>query len=368
MKILHLPRMVGNNAAMLSKGEKLNGAKESLILVTDPPNLLNSGKADYVIAEPTRLIPYLYEFMKFCVKIHSRVDVVHYNYGKALIQCQYPFLYHLDVKYFKRKKKVIVVHYQGSDAILPSYFYKYRKYSWFTKEEVESEKNIIKEKRICKSRNSFAKYADLIYTSQPDIISILPEGTKFRPLTKLFPDEITPVYSDYSKDKLKIIHAPSNMTVKGTKYIIDAIEMLKSDGYEIDFILIENMKNDEAIEVYKQADLCIDQLIVGWYGGLSVELMALGKPCFCYICEDDMRFIPEQMNIEMPIIRVEIDTLYDKLKYYLEHKEELVPIAKASRAYVEKWHDSKKIAKDLMKDYQEVLNKKRIEKGTEDDN
>ena len=30
--------------------------------------------------------------------------------------------------------------------------------------------------------------------------------------------------------------------------------------------------------MYAQADLVVDQVLIGWYGALAVETMAMGKP------------------------------------------------------------------------------------------
>jgi hypothetical protein len=41
-------------------------------------------------------------------------------------------------------------------------------------------------------------------------------------------------------------------------------------------------------------------LFAGWYGGLAVELMALGKPVLAYIREEDLSFVDPQMRYELP--------------------------------------------------------------------
>ena len=75
-----------------------------------------------------------------------------------------------------------------------------------------------------------------------------------------------------------MLHAPSRRIVKGTKYILDAVEELKSEGLKFDFKMVEGMKNSDAKELYRTADIVVDQLRIGWYGVLAVEAMALGKP------------------------------------------------------------------------------------------
>ncbi len=51
----------------------------------------------------------------------------------------------------------------------------------------------------------------------------------------------------------------------------------------IRFEIIENKPNKEAIEIYKKADIVIDQVLVGWYGAFAVEVMKMGKPVAVFI-------------------------------------------------------------------------------------
>jgi len=137
----------------------------------------------------------------------------------------------------------------------------------------------------------------------------------------------------------------------------DLAWQLKKEGHAIRFILVENMSNDKAKDIYKKADILIDQLLAGWYGGLAVELMALGKPVIAYIRKEDLKFIPTQMKDELPVINATPQTIYAILKKYITiNKNDLVLIGKKSRQFVERWHDPIKIAQQLKKDYLKITN------------
>ena len=81
-----------------------------------------------------------------------------------------------------------------------------------------------------------------------------------------------------NKKRPLILHAPTNPAYKGTKYILSALETLKSEGLDFDIKLLGNMPFNQAMEWYKKCDILIDQLHVGWHGVLAMELMAMGKP------------------------------------------------------------------------------------------
>ena len=155
-------------------------------------------------------------------------------------------------------------------------------------------------------------------------------------------------------NKLRIGHAPTNRDVKGTEAIINALEMLRIEGYEFEFILIENLSNLKAKEIYNTLDIFIDQIYAGWYGAVAVELMALGKPVMVYIRESDLKFIPPKMKEDLPFLRTEPKTLLnDLVNMFNMPEDKFLELSYSSRKYVEDWHDPEKIVRGI---YQEIIN------------
>ncbi|MFH1021897.1 MAG: hypothetical protein V1809_00735 [Planctomycetota bacterium] len=161
---------------------------------------------------------------------------------------------------------------------------------------------------------------------------------------------ISPAPSPNGK-RLTIVHAPTDRAIKGTDHIIASITAL-SRHHDIELVLVENMPHAKALQMYRNADLAIDQMRVGWYGTFSVEMMALGKPVVCYIREDDLGFIPLQMASDLPVIRANPLTLTDVLTDICTHRERLRDIGNRSRAFVERWHNPDKIAERMLHIYQ----------------
>lgn len=150
----------------------------------------------------------------------------------------------------------------------------------------------------------------------------------------------------------RVVHAPSNGGIKGTNLLLPVLERLRQ-RFDFELILIENKPHAEAMELYRSADLAIDQLLAGWYGGFAVELMAMGKPVAAYIREEDRSFVPAQMWEEMPILRIDERTLEDDLARIFSAPDALVEAGRRSRAYVERWHDPVKTAKAMARVYRD---------------
>ncbi|MCM3100037.1 glycosyltransferase [Priestia megaterium] len=113
-------------------------------------------------------------------------------------------------------------------------------------------------------------------------------------------------------------------------------------------MLVENMSHKSVMEIYRQADIIIDQLCIEAFGMLSLERMALGKPVICYIPED----LIETYASELPIINANPKTIYNQLRSIISNGELLRNLGEKGRVYVERHHDSIKIAHQLKSLYE----------------
>lgn len=142
-----------------------------------------------------------------------------------------------------------------------------------------------------------------------------------------------PCYPKKSIGTLKIVHAPNHREFKGTIHLIRAVEALKDEGLDLDLCLVERVPNEDAILIYKSADIIFDQCMIGFHGYFALEAMALGKPVMCFIRK------PEEYLLnptECPIINTSKDTLVDDLRCLVTAKSALHEIGYRSRAYIEK--------------------------------
>lgn len=377
LKILHCPTTVGGNPQGLVSAERalgydsesmafiqnyFNYQADKFIIKNAKPNLLDEGRV-----------------MMAAFKSLMKYDVLHYNFGKSFSPTRdyphtntYPgwkiFLYSdvyakflelWDVKAAHFLNKVVAVTFQGDDARQGDFCdanYPIHPGQLFTNGYYNASSDQFKRKRI----ETFDRYADIIYGLNPDLMNVLPARAKFLPYANVDPQDWTPVYnSDTVPDVPHIVHAPSNRQFKGTQFVQEALDRLTNEGVSFRYTFVEGMARDEARKIYETADLLIDQVLAGYYGGLAVELMALGKPVVCYMREEDMHHLPDGMWEDMPVINANPNTLYDVLKDYLTTKKHtLRDIGIRSRAYVEKWHDPLKIAKEITQDYELVAARK----------
>ena len=115
------------------------------------------------------------------------------------------------------------------------------------------------------------------------------------------------------------------------------------------------MPHADAVRAYAQADILVDQLLVGWYGGIAVEFMALGKPVVCFVAEEwTDRYAPAGMMADLPIVRAGPESLAGVLRGSSSRpRAELAELGRCGRAFVERWHDPLQLAARLRDAYTE---------------
>ncbi len=262
----------------------------------------------------------------------SYFDVFHFNYGVSSFWSFWRF-HMLDLPIMKLFKKTIVVHFRGLDVVDIRYFDYLREIAEGSKVEIPPMSRPDQKRRIKKWLN----YADTILVSEPDLHFVSTSSI-------LLPQVIdmkywTPTTEPQSKDDgiIRIVHAPTNRRKKGTEFIEQSVAKLKLKGYRLELVLAENLPNYKIKELYEKSDIGIDQMLYGWYGKVSVELMALGKPVICYINPEYEKYRPD-----LPIVHADINSLPTVLEGLIIDKVKRISIGEASRNYVAKYHDVEK--------------------------
>jgi glycosyltransferase involved in cell wall biosynthesis len=266
-----------------------------------------------------------------------------------------------DLRLLRRAHKAIVATFQGDDA---RHGHSWGKPGSTFEVDLEAEAGYYVpgwDEGRARVVDRFAASADRIYYGSPDLAPDLPEWATFMPVANIDPTLWKPrVFNWNENDRLRIVHAPSVRGVKGTSYVLAATERLRNEGHDFELVLVEGASHAEARKIYESAHVVIDQLLLGWYGGLAVEAMSLAKPVVAHIRESGLRFVPDEMTGDLPVLRATRESIYDVLREILTTpRERLAEIGAAGRGYVERWHDPLKVAQRLKEDYETILRDKK---------
>lgn len=374
-RVAHIPTSVGGNPQRLSQQLRELGVESEAWVFEQ--NVYNY-PSTYTVWKKTDG-PILREMKRLLaiVRVAFGFDVIHFNFGtgwatstpllrssdrslKRRVRTLFAGLYLnglsiLELELYRLLRRPMFVHYQGDDArqgdvSLSTFSHSIAHYvgaGYYSPETDRLKRRVIKR---------MAKYCQKLYAVNPDLMHVLGDKARFIPYCHISLGDWHPIGVEVSDHPLRIGHAPTHRQAKGTDFILAALEDLRAEGYRFDLVLIEGLSSQAARLEYEKIDVMIDQLHAGWYGGLAVELMALGKPVMAYIREEDLKFIPVEMKDDLPLLRITKDTLKQDLRrVFAMSREELAQLGMRSRRYVEKWHDPLRITEEIKRDYDRAL-------------
>ena len=165
------------------------------------------------------------------------------------------------------------------------------------------------------------------------------------------------------KERITFGHVVNHRSPKGTRFILEAFRKIRegSPGLPLGFLFAERIPHKKALALYKQIDVMIEQVVIGWYGLQAVECMARGIPVMVYIHEGDaMGIVPDKMLHELPIIWTTKDSILDSIKMIISDPSMLKELAARGKRYVKKWHSAETVAAKIENDLREVIEKGRL--------
>lgn len=368
LRVLHCPELVGGHPGSLAKAERELGLDSRCIALRTHPF---GYAADEILTQGNIMAMQFARWRLLCKALRS-YDVIHFNFGQSIMPQRIPVepspgsrfptwlrrAYNLyggmlelrDLRWLKALGKRIVVTYQGDDARQGDYLKAH--FDIHPADEAgyySEESDALKRRRI----DAFSRSADAIFALNPDLLHVLPPNARFLPYANVDFSSIQPVGVSGLLTVPVVLHAPSHRGAKGTRFIVDAVNRLKAEGVAFEFLLLHDVPHAHAMRLYPRADLLVDQLLSGWYGGLALELMALGKPVIAYIRPADLGFLPDGMREGLPVINATPATIYGVLKEWLTtRRSELAAVGVRARQFAEDWHDPRKIAAVLKTTYE----------------
>ena len=238
----------------------------------------------------------------------DKFDVYHFESGMDFLKNE------SFVKDLKKKNKKIICHYHGEDlrsrGVMPM----------------------------------IDKVSDLNLTNELDLLDRHPN------LKYLFlPFETSKFNVKKSlNNNLRVGHAPTNRFYKGSNHIIRVCEKLKLEG-KIEFDLIENVTNEEALNRKRKLDLFIDQVgdKGGWgYGMNSIESLSMG---ICTLTE--MNQVYEDFIKDHPFVNINEKSLESMLTNLVGNHESILLKGSQGKTWVSKYHDINNVADELYKYY-----------------
>jgi len=282
-------------------------------------------------------------------KLLQWADVLHYHWDSAFSDGR-------DLKWAAKSGKPIFIEWVGSEIRIPEICKRINPYYRKAFEDGYEYKSFESEKTSFKNQSKFQKV-----NAVPLIIPEMNLYVQKQMFPLSYPSQLRINLKEYktafpniNNNKPLIIHSPSAKMAKGSNFIIPVIKELEKE-YDFKFLLLHDLNREEVLSIMQEADIFIDQIILGSYGMAAMEAMAFGKPVMCYIMPE---VFEGGLSEECPIVNTNPDNLKKQLIKLITNAQLRHDIGLKSRAFAEKFHDMVKISSQLLTIYKTELAKK----------
>ena len=250
---------------------------------------------------------------------------LHFQGGQSLLP------WDVDVPLYRRTGRQVFFTFHGSEVRSPQ-----------DPRNGDEPLRLITTGRQRRTAQRISHWSTGIMVTTPDLLEFVP-GARYIPVAVDLDRFCLALNSTPNRHVTRVVHAPSRRRLKGTSFVVSAVEHLQARGVPIEFTLIEGRNRLEAIELCRQADIVVDQLLIGWYGMLSVEAMAMGKPVIAYIRDDLRNYAPD-----LPVLSATPATIETVLENLVTDVSLQQRLGRAGREYVEQVHEPRKVAAQVV--------------------
>lgn len=286
---------------------------------------------------------------------HSMLETIRRDYTHVLIEACFPILggmFRGDVRrqvaLLRDAGVQVGVVGHGTDVRLPSTHLHSTAHSHFG-EGAESWAPVDQiETNVAKNLALIADLDVPVFVSTAGLLLDLPDA-QF--LGVVIDPELwrTPVKS-LVRDRLRIVHAPTQMHVKGTHLIAPVARQLHDEGL-IEYVELEGVAHEDMPQVFADADVILDQFRVGDYGVGACEGMASGRIVLTHVTDQVRDEVERHAGMALPLPPVTIETLESVLRDIAARRDHYRSLAATGPEFVKRLHDGTFSRDVLMREF-----------------
>jgi hypothetical protein len=297
----------------------------------------------YNFREKNAIYGWIVSFYIFIISLF-KFNIFHFFSGETLLTRK---LRKFEFIIYKILGKKIIMHFVGTDIRSVDYILWKEKHIYeYLTGNIDYPKSVHWQNRLIKDS---LKYADSIIVSSPDLKSVIPSAIYY-PVMIDIEKTTKELLSNHNLRKdnseIVILHAPSNPQMKGSQIIHDILKKFKHNHkeYNIRLELTADTETPYAerystsryrlFQLYNEADIVIDQIIIGWYGLQAIEALVAKNQVISYV-ENDLK---QNLYPKCPIEIADVNNLNSIiLKCVKNHVERKINFEE-NIAWVKKYH------------------------------
>lgn len=203
----------------------------------------------------------------------------------------------------------VAIMCHGTDIRLPSRHVNRTSWSMYSDRSVYSPRLEVVAQR---NRDLIDRLDRPVFVSTPDLLADVPHGHWCPVVVDVRRWERPPDTVDDQRP-LRVLHAPSASTLKGTPLIKPVLDKLVAEGV-LRYELVTGTRSSEMPAAYHRADVVLDQFRTGSYGVAACEAMAAGCVVLGHVLDDVRSAVLDVSGMGLPIIEADPDTLEQSLR------------------------------------------------------
>lgn len=140
-----------------------------------------------------------------------------------------------------------------------------------------------------------------------------------------------------------VVHVPSNRWLKGTDLVEPMLRHLHDSGV-IDYRSASGVTHAQMPELYRSADIVLDQFVLGIYGVAACEAMAAGALVMSHVDDFTRAKVRDVTGLELPIVEATADTLERRLREFAADPGLWADVRGRAVSFVEQVHGGQRSA------------------------
>lgn len=238
----------------------------------------------------------------------------------------------------------IIMLSHGSDLRSPSLHRERDPWSPFHERNPRAERL---EGIVARNRASLSRLDAPVLVTTPDLLDDWPSAT-WIPLAvdpKRWEND-APVLE---RSRPRVFHAPTNAWVKGSDLIDPMLWRLHNAGV-IEYNRVSGVPADLMPQLYREADIVLDQFRIGTYSVATVEALAAGRLVVARLFGGARSHVETETGREIPVVEASVESLEERLLEICADRERFAARAALGPGFVRAVHDGR-LSADVMANF-----------------
>lgn len=199
--------------------------------------------------------------------------------------------------------------------------------------------------RVRRNASEVARRDLPVFVSTPDLLRYAP-GAVWCPVVIDPADWERPGPPAARRAVPRVVHAPSSTLIKGTDRIEPIVRRLADEGL-IEYRRISGVPYAQMPAAYADADIVLDQFLIGGYGVAACEAFAAGALVVGHVDAQTRDTVRAATGLDVPVVEATVDGLETVLRRAAADPAAFAGVSASGPGFVRAVHDGRRSAEAL---------------------